>query len=66
VALLAGKEVALARAAEIVEAVGGRPGHIFNVGHGLHPETDPEVVRAVVEYVQGVDLAELRARARRR
>jgi uroporphyrinogen decarboxylase len=62
VALLAGKEVALARAAEIIEAVGGRPGHIFNVGHGLHPETDPEVVRAVVEYVQGVDLAELRAR----
>jgi len=62
VALLAGKETALARAAEIIEAVGGRPGHIFNVGHGLHPDTDPDVVRAVVEYVQGVDLAELRAK----
>ena len=62
VALLAGKETALARAAEVIEAVGGRPGHIFNVGHGLHPETDPEVVRAVVEYVQGVDLAELRSK----
>jgi uroporphyrinogen decarboxylase len=60
VALLAGPEVALARTREILEAVGGRPGHIFNVGHGLLPETDPAVVRAVVEYVQQVDLAALR------
>jgi len=62
VSLLAGPEVAIAHAAEILDAVGGRPGHIFNVGHGLLPETDPAVVRAVVEYVQSVDLAALRAR----
>jgi uroporphyrinogen decarboxylase len=61
VAFLGGAEVAIRAAAEILHAVGGRPGHIFNVGHGLLPETDPAVVRAVVEYVQGVDLAELRA-----
>ncbi|MEX2527204.1 MAG: uroporphyrinogen decarboxylase [Gemmatimonadota bacterium] len=50
-ALLAGEEVALARTDEILDAVGGRPGHIFNVGHGLLPETNPEVVRKVVERV---------------
>lgn len=61
VALLAGREVAVARAGEILRAVGGRPGHIFNVGHGLLPDTRPEVVRAVVDYVHSVNLNELRA-----
>jgi uroporphyrinogen decarboxylase len=65
VALLAGRDVAIARTQEILEQVAGRPGHIFNVGHGLHPETDPAVVRAVVEHVQGVELEPLRLRARR-
>ena len=59
--LLAGKERAVARADQILQEVGGRPGHIFNVGHGLHPKTDPEVVRAVVEHVHSVDLERLRA-----
>ncbi|MDQ3389117.1 MAG: hypothetical protein M3483_06395 [Gemmatimonadota bacterium] len=31
--------------------MGGRPGHIFNCGHGLHPDTEPEVLRAVVDFV---------------
>jgi len=61
VSLLAGKEVAVARAAEILRAVGGRPGHIFNVGHGLLPQTDHNVVRAVVDYVHSVDLEQLRS-----
>jgi uroporphyrinogen decarboxylase len=51
VALLAGRDFAIARAAEILERVGGRPGHIFNCGHGLLPDTDPDVVRAVVDFV---------------
>jgi len=38
----------LARAAR-----GGRPGHIFNLGHGVLPETDVAAVRAVVELVHG-------------
>jgi len=62
VCLLAGKEVAIARTDEILNLVGGRPGHIFNVGHGLLPETDPEVIRAVVEHVHSVDLEGLRRR----
>jgi uroporphyrinogen decarboxylase len=63
VSLLAGSEVAVARADRILEEVGGRPGHIFNVGHGILPETDPAVIRAVVDHVHSVDPAELRARA---
>lgn len=49
--LLGGRELALRRTAEILDRVGGRPGHIFNCGHGLHPQTDPEVLRAVVDFV---------------
>jgi uroporphyrinogen decarboxylase len=36
---------------EILSLVGGRPGHIFNLGHGVLPETDPAHLRALVEIV---------------
>ena len=49
--LLAGADIAVPRAEEILRRVAGRPGHIFNLGHGLHPETDPEVIAAVVRAV---------------
>ena len=29
----------------------GHPGHIFNLGHGVHPPTDPDVLTAVVAHV---------------
>ncbi|HET7036130.1 MAG TPA: uroporphyrinogen decarboxylase [Thermomicrobiaceae bacterium] len=35
----------------ILEQAGGRPGHIFNLGHGILPETPPENVRYVVDVV---------------
>jgi uroporphyrinogen decarboxylase len=35
----------------ILAAVGGRPGHIFNLGHGVLPDTDPAVLRRLVELV---------------
>jgi len=50
-ALLAGEEVAVRKTREILDQVGGRPGHIFNLGHGILPETDPAVLRAVVAAV---------------
>ncbi len=50
-AMLAGRDVALRMARDVLERVGGRPGHIFNVGHGVLPGTDPDVIRAVVDYV---------------
>ena len=36
---------------EILSLVGGRPGHIFNLGHGVLPETDPADLRRLVELV---------------
>ncbi len=50
-ALLAGREVALRQSRRVLERAGGRPGHIFNLGHGLGPDVDPEVLRSVVEEV---------------
>jgi uroporphyrinogen decarboxylase len=35
----------------ILDAVGGRPGHIFNLGHGVHQATPVEHVRALVDAV---------------
>jgi uroporphyrinogen decarboxylase len=51
VALLAGPEVACAKARAIVETMKGRA-HVFNLGHGLLPETDPAVVGAVIDAVK--------------
>ena len=38
-------EVMLARATEVVEAGRAAPGHIFNLGHGVLPSTDPGPAR---------------------
>ena len=39
------------RAREILARAGGRPGHIFNLGHGVLPETPVDHVRALVDAV---------------
>jgi uroporphyrinogen decarboxylase len=35
----------------ILDRAGGRPGHVFNLGHGVPPETDPAVLRQLTEFV---------------
>jgi uroporphyrinogen decarboxylase len=35
----------------VLEAAGDAPGHVFNLGHGVLPETDPDVLKRVVELV---------------
>jgi uroporphyrinogen decarboxylase len=35
----------------ILERAGGRPGHVFNLGHGVLPATDPDVLGRLVELV---------------
>ena len=53
--LLAGREPALRKSKDILDRIGGRAGHIFNLGHGIQPGTDPDVLRAVVDFVHEYD-----------
>lgn len=39
------------RAREVLDRAGGRPGHIFNLGHGILPETPVDHVCALVDMV---------------
>jgi uroporphyrinogen decarboxylase len=43
-----------ARVREIVEQGRSAPGHIFNLGHGVLPDTDPDVLTRVVDLVHEV------------
>jgi uroporphyrinogen decarboxylase len=49
--LLGRLERLLAGAAEVLDRAEGRPGHIFNLGHGLLPTTPLEHVQALARYV---------------
>jgi uroporphyrinogen decarboxylase len=49
--VLAGADVATAAAEAVLADNGGHPGHIFNLGHGVQPNSDPGVLAAVVELV---------------
>ncbi len=40
------------RVQEVLDGAGDAPGHIFNLGHGVLPMTDPEHVRAMVDAVK--------------
>jgi uroporphyrinogen decarboxylase len=35
----------------VLDAAGPTPGHIFNLGHGIWPETNPDAVARMVDYV---------------
>jgi uroporphyrinogen decarboxylase len=50
-ALLASPKEIRRRVSEILTRAGGKPGHIFNLGHGVLPETPVEHVTAMVEAV---------------
>jgi uroporphyrinogen decarboxylase len=40
-----------AEARKVLDQAGGRPGHVFNLGHGVLPETDPDTLARIVELV---------------
>ena len=50
-ALFAPPEVLEQEAGRVLHEAGGRPGHIFNLGHGIWPHTDPEAVARLVDVV---------------
>jgi uroporphyrinogen decarboxylase len=50
-ALFAAPQDLRQHAARVLDAAGGAPGHIFNLGHGIWPETDPDAVARLVDYV---------------
>ncbi|MGA8845333.1 MAG: uroporphyrinogen decarboxylase [Nocardioides sp.] len=50
-------EVMTARAGEIIEAGRAARGHIFNLGHGVIPSTDPDQLARLTEFVQSYPLA---------
>jgi uroporphyrinogen decarboxylase len=54
VVLFAKQDVLMDQAKKILEQAGGRAGHIFNLGHGILPETPVENVIALVEMVHGL------------
>jgi uroporphyrinogen decarboxylase len=41
------------RARDVLERAGGRSGHILNLGHGILPQTDPEVLAGIVRLAHG-------------
>jgi uroporphyrinogen decarboxylase len=49
--LMAKPAVFRERVKQILARAGGRPGHIFNLGHGVHQHTPPEHVAALVDMV---------------
>jgi len=51
VALFAPRDVLEAKALDVLRRVGTRPGHIFNLGHGVLPGTPVDHVRALVDAV---------------
>jgi uroporphyrinogen decarboxylase len=58
ITLFAPLEVIEKRVKEILRAAKGRPGHIFNLGHGIVPGTPVENVQAVVKMVHEYRLSE--------
>jgi uroporphyrinogen decarboxylase len=48
---LSGERLGVEAAREVLARAGTRAGHVFNLGHGVLPSTDPDVLAAVVRVV---------------
>lgn len=49
--ILAGWNATRAEAADVLARNGPHPGHIFNLGHGVLPESDPDVLARLADFV---------------
>jgi len=50
--LFADQKLLRERAYDVLDRAGGRPGHVFNLGHGILPGTPVENVLALVDFVK--------------
>jgi uroporphyrinogen decarboxylase len=50
-ALLAPWDIADGKALRVLALAAGKPGHIFNLGHGVLPDTDPRTLKRLVDLV---------------
>ena len=51
IALLAPWDATRERAKSVLDQAAGRPGHIFNLGHGVLPQTPVDQVKRLVDFV---------------
>ncbi len=49
--MIAPREVIQRKAREVLAQAAGRPGHVFNLGHGITPDVPPDEVAALVDFV---------------
>ncbi len=49
--LFTDKDTVASQAREVLDAAAGLEGHVFNLGHGVMPNTDPDALTRLVEYV---------------
>jgi uroporphyrinogen decarboxylase len=66
ITLFAPDDILKARVEDVLHAAAGRTGHIFNLGHGIVPETPVEAVMKVVEWVKHFDYAQFESPEARR
>ena len=57
IALLGPANAIEVRTADVLRRAAGRPGHIFNLGHGLVPQTPPDNVKYLVDAVHRLSAA---------
>jgi uroporphyrinogen decarboxylase len=46
----------------VLDEAGGAPGHIFNLGHGIWPDTDPDAVARLVDHVHELSSGQAKER----
>jgi len=57
-ALFATPEILRAETLSVLDSYGAGPGHVFNLGHGITPDVDPERVALLIETVQNYPLTQ--------
>ncbi len=53
--LFAGTTALHAQAADVIRRGAAAPGHVVNLGHGVPPDTDPDVLTRLVDFVHAFD-----------